>query len=115
MVGNDVPIIIPLLNLAALLIFGLMALVFIHKGLRLHDENFSLLSLTFLFLTLFRGGMDGVHRWIKVGIINVNVAMVVLPITLLASYNLLMKQKVEFVLIIIISIAMLLALQPDAI
>ncbi|NLK28359.1 MAG: hypothetical protein GX306_08475 [Clostridiales bacterium] len=55
------------------------------------------------------------HRWIKVGIINVNVAMVVLPITLLASYNLLMKQKVEFVLIIIISIAMLLALQPDAI
>ncbi len=112
--GNNVPISISLQNLVAMLIFGLMALVFIHRSVRINDEIITVISLILLLLTLFGDGMDGVHRWIKIAIINVNVAMIVLPITLVTSYNLLMKKKVKYALIIIVSIAILLFLQPDA-
>ncbi len=114
MVGNDVPISISLQNLVAMIIFGLMALIFIHKRVRINDKIIIAISLTLLFLTLFGNGTDGVHRWIKLGIINVNVAMIVLPITIVASYNLLIKKRVKYALIFIVSIAILLVLQPDA-
>ncbi len=114
MVGNDVPISILLQNLVAMIIFGLMALFFIYKGVRIKDEIIIVISLILLFLSLFGNGIDGVHRWIKLGILNVNVAMIVLPITIVASYNLLIKKRVKYALIIIVIIAILLVLQPDA-
>jgi hypothetical protein len=67
-----------------------------------------------LLLTLVGNDIDGVHRWIKLAILNVNVAMVVLPITLVVFYNLLMKKKLWYPLIIVVAMAIVLTLQPDA-
>jgi len=114
MVGNNVPISISLQNLVATIIFGLMAIVFINKSVRINDEIIIVITLILLLLTLFGNDIDGVQRWIKLGIINVNIAMIVLPITLVASYNLLIKKRVKYALIFIVSIAILLVLQPDA-
>ncbi|MDD2371313.1 MAG: cell division protein [Firmicutes bacterium] len=114
MIGNDVPISILLQNLVAMVIFGLMSIVFINKSVRINDEIIMVISLILLFLTLFGNDIDGVNRWIKLGIISMNIAMIVLPITLVASYNLLIKRKILYALIIIVSIAMLLVQQPDA-
>lgn len=114
MIGSGVPISISLQNLIALLIFGLMAVLLIHRNIRYNDQIIIAISLILLLLTLFGDGIDGVNRWIRVVIINVNVAMIVLPITLVALYNILIKNRVNYGLIAIVSIGILLVLQPDA-
>lgn len=114
MVGNDVPISISLQNLIAMLIFGLISLVLIHKNIRNNDQSIIAISIILLLLTLFGADIDGVNRWIRLFLINVNVAMIVLPISIVTSYNLLIKNRVNYALITILSIAIILVLQPDA-
>lgn len=114
MVGNDVPISISLQNLIAMLIFGLISLVLIHKNIRNNDQSIMVISIILLLLTLFGDDIDGVNRWIRLFTINVNAAMIVLPISIVASYNLLIKNRVNYALIAILSIGIILVLQPDA-
>lgn len=114
MVGNDVPISISLPNLIAMLIFGLISLVLIHKNIRNNDQSIMVISIILLLLTLFGADIDGVNRWIRLFLINVNAAMIVLPISIVASYNLLIKNRVNYALITILSIGIILVLQPDA-
>lgn len=114
MIGNDVPIVISIQNLMATLIFGLMAVALIYRKITSNDQIIIAISLILLLLTLFGDGTDGVNRWIRLVIINVNVAMIVLPISIVASYNLLIKNRVNYALIAIVSIAIILTIQPDA-
>lgn len=113
MLSNDIPITISLQNVVALFIFGLLAFFLIHKGVNIKDEIIIVMSLVLLLMTLFGNGIDGVHRWIELGVININAAMVVLPITLVAVYNMLYK-KANLAIIIIVLTAILLFSQPDA-
>lgn len=113
MLSNDIPITISLQNVVALFIFGLLAFFLIHKGVNIKDEIIIFMSLVLLLMTLFGNGIDGVHRWIELGVININAAMVVLPITLVAVYNMLYK-KANLAIIIIVLTAILLFSQPDA-
>ena len=112
MLSNDIPITISLQNVVALFIFGLLAFFLIHKGVNIKDEIIIVMSLVLLLMTLFGNGIDGVHRWIELGVININAAMVVLPITLVAVYNMLYK-KANLAIIIIVLTAILLFPQPD--
>lgn len=114
MIGNDVPISISLLNLIAMLIFGSLTLFLTHRNIRYNDQIIIAISLILLLFTLFGNDLDGVRRWIKLGIINVNIAMMVLPITLVALYSLLIKRKTKYSMIVIAGISILLFLQPDA-
>lgn len=114
MAGNDVPISISLQNLTAMLIFGLLAIFLIIRNIRCNDKIIISISLILLIFTLSGNGLDGVHRWVKLGIISVNIAMIVLPITLVALYGLLTKRKTQYSMFVIVGIAILLALQPDA-
>jgi len=114
MIYNEVPNIIWLQNLVTMLFCAIMAFVLVFKKVKINDMMIAVISLILLLLTLFGNGMDGVHRWIRLAIINVNVAMIVLPIILVVTYNLLEKKKVRYALTVIITGAILLFLQPDA-
>ena len=114
MICNDVPKVIWVQNIIAMVLCGTIAFFFVSKSVKKNDMVIAVVSLVLLFLTLFASGMEGVHRWIRLVIINVNVAMVVLPILLVAIYGLLEKEKVVYALAIIISGAVILFLQPDA-
>ena len=114
MICNDVPKVIWLQNIIAMVLCGTIAFFLVTNRVRKNDMVIAGVSLVLLFLTLFASGMEGVHRWIRLVIINVNVAMVVLPILLVAIYGLLEKEKVVYALAIIINGAVILFLQPDA-
>jgi len=114
MIYNEVPNIIWLQNLVTMLFCAIMAFVLVFKKVKINDMMIAVISLILLLLTLFGNGMDGVHRWIRLAIINVNVAMIVSPIILVVTYNLIEKKKKGYALTVIISGAILLFLQPDA-
>lgn len=55
-----------------------------------------------------------VHRWINISAISLNVSMLVLPISVFAIYQLIKSKETVFAIISIITISLILFLQPDA-
>lgn len=54
------------------------------------------------------------HRWINISAISLNVSMLVLPIYVFAIYQLIKSKETVFAIISIITISLILFLQPDA-
>lgn len=68
----------------------------------------------FLAGSFLSEGTDGVHRWIQIGPMNVNIAFIALPILLIAINKLLAKGRLRICIVLILVSAILLFLQPDA-
>jgi cell division protein FtsW (lipid II flippase) len=74
------------------------------------------LSIGLLVGTFFHNGIDGVHRWIKIGPVLLYAAALVLPIALLALGEELNRSphSIKIVFALTLTIALLLLIQPDA-
>ena len=101
------------------IIFGLVfacvsAVVIYKKRIIKENDNILYLALGALLLTFLGRGSDGVHRWFGIAGININVAMVILPIVIIQLYKTSEKKKwLLFNIMIMIYVAVL-GIQPDA-
>ena len=72
------------------------------------------LAICLLLLTFLNPGMEGVHRWISIGIIRLNIAMIVLPIIMIRIGQLVQTKGLGLGSIAAIGTVFMLLLQPDA-
>lgn len=94
MYQNKISNIIWIQNIACLVIAGLISLL--------------------LLLTLISPGMDGVHRWVSIGIIKFNISMIVLPKIIIELWKMSQIKDLRLTVLITIAISILLVIQPDA-
>ena len=67
-----------------------------------------------LILTFANQGLEGVHRWISIGIVRINVAMIILPLTLIELWNIFQTKDFWFGCGAALGIVLILFFQPDA-
>ncbi len=72
------------------------------------------ISMMIMGLSFINGGVDGVHRWVSVGPMQLYVAAIVIPIIIINLGILLNENKLWMASVIIICVSMILTLQPDA-
>lgn len=82
------------------------------------SKNFGIISIILIValysLTFIDPGVDGVHRWLSIGPINLYIASIFAPILIIELWTLLKNNNDLWVSVITILIAILLILQPDA-
>lgn len=106
-------------NIIGLVIMGLISYCLLSWNINIcRNKNikdiFKLIPLILLLLTFIGEGMMGVHRWIAIGPIRLNIAMIVMPIIILSLWKLLKNNSWWKVAIITIFISIVLFIQPDA-
>ncbi|MDF2557199.1 MAG: cell division protein [Bacillales bacterium] len=105
-------------NVACLVITGLISYFVVSNKFKIIRNKFNgiiiLISLLLLILTFMSPGMNGVHRWVSIGIIKFNVSMIVLPIIIIELWKLSQIKGLRFTIFITMTISILLAIQPDA-
>lgn len=105
-------------NIVALIISGSISYLFLKEKPKLSKRNsFGFIvpiTIILLFLTFLDSGLDGVHRWVSIGPIKLNVASIMLPILIIELWRILKVLNWWYSMIITILVSILLALQPDA-
>lgn len=114
---NQVELFIWLQHIIFFIIAGLFSIMFTFYK---QDKDFLkpiiyliILLLVLLLLTLVSQGIDGVHRWIEIGSVRVNAAMVVLPVLLLFTWKVSLKSDIMAGTLAFI-VTTILLFQPDA-
>ncbi|MEM5818415.1 MAG: hypothetical protein AAGU16_11210 [Desulfitobacterium hafniense] len=72
------------------------------------------LAMCLLLLTFLNPGMEGVHRWISIGIIRINIAMIVVPIIMIGLGQILQTKELGLGSVVTIGTVFVLFFQPDA-
>lgn len=72
------------------------------------------LSLVLLILTFISPSMNGVHRWLSLGIISLNISMIILPIMIVELWKLSKIKSLWITTLLTIFISVVLFVQPDA-
>ena len=118
MLRNHVSIAIWGQNIACLVVMMIISLIIIARGLDPRKSKYRSIilpaALCLLLLTFANPGLDGVHRWISISILRLNMAMIALPIIFVELWNASKTKGLTFVCVIAFGIALLLLLQPDA-
>lgn len=94
-------------QIAAWLLFSLFSMPLCRAAKRIPSALWGILFLIALIATLFQTGLNGVKRWLDLGMLNVNAALLVLP----ALLSVLPRVKHPHPLML--AAAVILALQPD--
>lgn len=117
MYQHHIPTAIWIQNIACLIILNCISLILFTLKINVFESNhrkFLLpICLFLLIVTLVSPGMEDVHRWILIGFIRLNIAMIVLPITLIELYVLNTK-GFKFAWVIALIVMLVLFFQPDA-
>ncbi|WP_242854414.1 hypothetical protein [Oxobacter pfennigii] len=71
-------------------------------------------ALFLLILTFVNPGMESVHRWISIGTVKLNIAMIALPIVLIELWNALKTKGLKYGNVGAFIIILVLLFQPDA-
>lgn len=114
---NEVSPFIYTQNILYLILAGLISYFVISRESK-GDKNTTtisiLMAVIFLFLTFINSGIESVHRWISIGPIKINVAVIVIPIIIINLWQLLQIKSWWLASISSIGITIILVLQPDA-
>ncbi|WP_312426841.1 hypothetical protein [Lacrimispora sp.] len=93
MYRNHVPIVIWISNIACLVLMSFVSLIMITQKFNINRSEYKKfilpVALLLLILTFVNPGMESVHRWISIGTLKLNIAMIVLPIILIELWNVL--------------------------
>jgi cell division protein FtsW (lipid II flippase) len=118
MYNSKVPTFIWAQNIACFVIAALISYLAISYKFKMRRSRFYsisiLISILLIILTFIGPSISGVHRWVSIGITKFNVSMIVLPVIIIALWKLHQIKPLCFTITIIIAIAILLAIQPDA-
>jgi hypothetical protein len=115
---NDVSTTIWAQNIVCLVFTGLISYIILSGNISMarskYNNIFILLPVVLLALTFNRSGMMGVHRWISIGPVKLNVSMVFMPATIILLWELLKVKAWWFAMSMTVIISLLLFIQPDA-
>ncbi|MGL6009231.1 MAG: cell division protein [Culicoidibacterales bacterium] len=117
MAWNAVSAMIYLQNLICFAILMLVAHFLFKNQSRFRKWNpmmVIIFSVFALLATFLNADVDGVHRWIAIGPIQLYVSAIVIPIIMIAIWRLLQQEQTILALTTIGCITIILALQPDA-
>jgi hypothetical protein len=110
--------IIVILNIVCLLIGWLISCYVLSKHSKIRKSNYGIiiiiLILVLYVLTFIDLGIDGVHRWLSIGPINLYISSIFAPILIIEFWTLLKSNNDLLVGVITVIVAILLVLQPDA-
>ncbi|WP_459479610.1 cell division protein [Clostridium saccharoperbutylacetonicum] len=115
---NKVPFFIWGQNIVCLVMVGMISYFVVSNKFNIIGNKFyyksSLISVIFLMLTFVGGGIEGVNRWVSIGIIKFNASIVALPIIIISLWKLLQAKSLIFTIVTTMVISVLLLIQPDA-
>lgn len=118
MYQHHVPVAIWSQNIACLIFMSFISLILFTQKINILEgnlRNFILPAcMILLMVTLVSQGMEGVHRWISIGFIKLNIAMIVLPIILIELWHVLNTKGFQSGWVIASVVMLMLFLQPDA-
>ena len=118
MYQNHVPVAIWGQNIGCLVLMSVISLLMITCKFNNTGNRYNQLLLPAatiaLMLTFANQGMEGVHRWISIGAVKLNVAMIVLPMILLELYQVLKIRGLTYAGVSAFIILLVLFFQPDA-
>jgi len=118
MYQNKVSFFIWAQNIACLVITGLISYFIVsNKSKTIRNKTngtFILISLFFLIITLISPGINGVHRWVSIGIVKFNVSFIVLPMMIIELWKISQLKGLGLTVVLTLAISILLAIQPDA-
>lgn len=115
---NKVPFFIWVQNIVCLVMVGMISYFVVSSKFNIIGNKFyyksSFISVIFLMLTFVGGGIEGVNRWVSIGIIKFNASMIALPIIIISLWKLLQAKSLIFTIVTTMVISVLLLIQPDA-
>ena len=114
MVYKDVSFAIWIQNLSIIFLAAFVCMFFSKYNLKFNYKMIVFVSVFSLGLTFLGPSMEGVHRWIKLSFITLNISAIVMPISIAALNRLIEEKQFAVSVTGIIVIAFLLYLQPDA-
>ena len=118
MYQNHVPFAIWGQNIGCLVLMSVISLLMITRKFNNTGNRYNQLllpaAIIALILTFANQGMEGVHRWISIGAVKLNVAMIVLPMILLELYKVLKIRGLTYAGVSAFIILLVLFFQPDA-
>lgn len=118
MYQNHVPFAIWGQNIGCLVLMSVISLLMITRKLNNTGNRYNQLllpaAIIALILTFANQGMEGVHRWISIGAVKLNVAMIVLPMIFLELYQILKIRGLTYAGVGAFIILLVLFFQPDA-
>lgn len=114
---NNISAAIWLRNISAILLLGITTFLFARytrHDIKLNAKGTICIAILLLLATFFEEGIEGVHRWVSISAVSLNVSMAVIPIAIFAIYHLLKSKELMFSVVGILSISLILFFQPDA-
>lgn len=118
MIHSGVPVYIWIQNIASLVIGGGISYIILSNDIKIKKSfspyRITIVSIVLLISTFISSNVEGVHRWISIGGISLNIAMIVIPMTIIALERVLEIKGFITYSIITIGIAILITMQPDA-
>lgn len=114
MVSKEVSAAIWTQNLLIIFLLTFACIFVLKCDLKFNYKIIVFVSIFSLGSTFLGPDIDGVHRWLRLPIFNLNIAAIVIPITIVAIYRLIEEENFVISVIGIVVAAFLLYLQPDA-
>lgn len=114
---NDVTVSIYIQNIIYLIVLSLCNIFLLKRKKFFNHLNpmiWVIMCIVAMLLTFIDSGIEGVHRWSAIGPIRLYMSVIVLPVFFINVWRLLEKEKRILSTIAIISVSILLTLQPDA-
>lgn len=114
MVSKEVSVAIWIQNLLIIFLSTFVCIFVLKYNLKFNYKIILFVSIFSLGSTFLGPDIDGVHRWLRLPIFTLNIAAIVIPITIVAIYRLIEEENFAISVLGIIVVAFLLYLQPDA-
>ncbi len=113
---NNIPTSIYIQNILCFVILGVVYLCkkVSTKFIKQNPLVFIIISIVVLVFTFISSGLEGVHRWVSVGPIQLYISVIVMPIIIINLWSLLQEGKIMIAMISIMCVSVILTLQPDA-
>lgn len=114
---NNVSAAIWLRNISAILLLGITTFLFARytrHDIKLNAKGTICIAILLLLAAFFEEGIEGVHRWVSISAVSLNVSMAVIPMAIFAIYHLFKSKELMFSVVGILSISLILFFQPDA-
>lgn len=114
---NNIPTSIFIQNILCFVILGAGYFFMQKSKYKIHKTEplvFIIISIVVLVFTFISSGLEGVHRWVSVGPMQLYVSVIVVPVIIINLWSLLQEGKIMIAMISIMCVSVILTLQPDA-
>ncbi|QKE75124.1 cell division protein [Arthrobacter citreus] len=105
-------------NIVISIVGGIISFLVLLRGPKTLKNKTNIIVITCIFilllLTFFDGGLQGVHRWLAIGPVRINIAFAFVPLLIIHLSNLMKSKAIWITFSFILFFTPLLYFQPDA-